>query len=71
MQRSIYKERCWNCAGLHAKHRNEAEQESSPKILDARDDESRPLSVEALNTEAAGFILAGSYTNSSSLARIV
>ena len=41
------------------------------KMLDARDDESRPLSVEALHTEAAGFILAGSHTTSSSLAWIV
>lgn len=41
------------------------------KMLDARDDEGRPLSVEALNTEAAGFILAGSHTTSSSLTWIV
>lgn len=41
------------------------------KMLDARDDEGKPLSVEALNTEAAGFILAGSHTTSSSLTWIV
>ena len=41
------------------------------KMLDARDDEGRPLSVDALNTEAAGFILAGSHTTSSSLTWIV
>lgn len=41
------------------------------KMLDARDEEGKPLSVEALNTEAAGFILAGSHTTSSSLTWIV
>ena len=37
------------------------------KMLDARDSDGAPLSIAALNTEAAGFILAGSHTTSSSL----
>ncbi|KAK4696162.1 hypothetical protein P7C71_g1713, partial [Lecanoromycetidae sp. Uapishka_2] len=41
------------------------------KMLNARDDEGHPLSVDALNTEAAGIILAGSHTTSSSLTWIV
>ena len=41
------------------------------KMLDARDERGRPLTIEALNTEAAGFILAGSHTTSSSLTWIV
>lgn len=41
------------------------------KMLDARDDEARPLSLNALNTEAADFVLAGSHTTSSSLTWIV
>ena len=41
------------------------------KMLDARDESGGALSVEALNTEAAGIILAGSHTTSSSLTWIV
>ena len=41
------------------------------KMLDTRDESGRPLSIEALNTEAAGIILAGSHTTSSSLTWIV
>lgn len=42
------------------------------KTVDARDEDGRALlSIEALNTEAAGIILAGSHTTSSSLTWIV
>ena len=41
------------------------------KMLDARDGEGEPLSIASLNTEAAGIILAGSHTTSSSLTWIV
>ena len=41
------------------------------KMLDARDDEGKPLSMTALSTEAAGNIMAGSHTTSSSLTWIV
>jgi benzoate 4-monooxygenase len=41
------------------------------KMIDARDDFGKPLGDAALSVEAAGFILAGSHTTSSSLAWIV
>ncbi len=41
------------------------------KMLDARDDDGRPIPSEELGSEAAGFILAGSHTTSSSLTWIV
>ena len=41
------------------------------KMIDSRDDEGTPLSIEALNVEATGLILAGSHTTSSSLTWIV
>jgi len=41
------------------------------KMLDARDEYDRPLPSEELGCEAAGFILAGSHTTSSSLTWIV
>lgn len=41
------------------------------KMLEARDETGKPLTISALNTEAAGFILAGSHTTSSSLTWIV
>ena len=41
------------------------------KMLDARDENGSALSIETLNTEAAGIILAGSHTTSSSLTWIV
>lgn len=41
------------------------------KMLDTRDEEGQGLSLGALKTEAAGFILAGSHTTSSSLTWIV
>ncbi|KAL8827188.1 MAG: hypothetical protein Q9191_003339 [Dirinaria sp. TL-2023a] len=41
------------------------------KMLDKGDEDGKDFSVEALNAEAAGFILAGSHTTSSSLTWIV
>ena len=41
------------------------------KLIDARDDEGRPLSDNNLNVQATSFILAGSHTTSSSLTWIV
>ena len=41
------------------------------KMIDAREDDGQPLSVETLNVEATGLILAGSHTTSSSLTWII
>ncbi|KAI9818759.1 MAG: hypothetical protein M1827_007579 [Pycnora praestabilis] len=41
------------------------------KMMDARDENGRPLPEDALNTQATSFILAGSHTTSSSLTWIV